>query len=848
MEVPDVSALLAQSYMEFVMFSLAALIYVLFKGSWATSKPRPQPPPGQRVASPRVSKAPALATDITIAPSEPVRPDGEAHQLLLKLPADGVIDHEAAKRLLLALCRPASISEEVLCLVQNIAGRFESRALEAAASEASVKIPSADVCQRLYNIAGLVAIPKTERAVQLLARGHAHDRHSLRSFVEDVSLRSSGVSMTRNLAECLAAICSGAKEHDAAKLILERAEVAVNQKPVVNHATNFNNSHNVNTLSRQAKSISSFGRQGDLKAAIQVFDQLRKDGVTPTVLVYNCLLDACILCSDVASALGYFADMKAKGHLDAVSYNTVMKGLLTTNNVEAVKRLFAEMDPSGQRAVAPNRATYHSVLSALGQQSDRKAIWTFVAQMQANGFAADKVSCSIMLKSVRSPSQAADLRKIVEIIDVGDLTMDDFLFASLIEACVRTGSLDLIRGKMQHRGLSKLSASACGSMIKAFGQVGDIDRMWELWAEIPAREVTSVTLGCMVEALVNSGYNEDAWQLVHKLWEDEVTRPLVNTITYSTLMKGFAMSKKPDRIQMLYKEMLQRNLSVNTITYNTMLNALVRSDLTSQVPEILEHMKAANPPVLPDIITYSTIIKGYCNVGELDKSLALVEEMKTTSGLCPDEVMYNSLLDGCAKQQRLEEALHILDEMQRAKVAPSNYTLSIVIKLLGRAKRLDQAFALVELVCQEHNFRPNATTYTCLMQACFNNRQLQRGMALHEKMLRTGDCFPDEKTYCVMVRGCLQAGNVAKAVEVIRCAHHLPGHSMSVTSGQPAGVFEDILHEVIGKLGTSADAKDLVADLLSFRGITVTVRPYHEAGQYGGRVQARKHQPQGYRS
>merc|ERR1719230_1719573 len=100
--------------------------------------------------------------------------------------------------------------------------------------------------------------------------------------------------------------------------------------------------------------------------------------------------------------------------------------------------------------------------------------------------------------------------------------------------------------------------------------------------------------------------------------------------------------------------------------------------------------------------------------------------MKRDGKFAPDEIMYNSILDGCAKQHRVEEALRVLDEMKSTGVVPSNYTLSILVKLLGHARRLTQAFRLVEELSTQHGFRPNVQVYTCMVQACVLNRRLEK--------------------------------------------------------------------------------------------------------------------------
>merc|ERR1719440_2768485 len=124
--------------------------------------------------------------------------------------------------------------------------------------------------------------------------------------------------------------------------------------------------------------------------------------------------------------------------------------------------------------------------------------------------------------------------------------MDEVLFSSVIEACIRIYRLDLLSEMMrkyaQQGGLLALTAPTYGSMIKAYGQAHDVERLWELWEEMMKRDVkpTAITLGCMVDALVKNGCVDDAWDLLNTMFHDEETSTLLNTVIYSTVLKGFA--------------------------------------------------------------------------------------------------------------------------------------------------------------------------------------------------------------------------------------------------------------------------------------------------------------------
>merc|ERR1719183_1358240 len=230
----------------------------------------------------------------------------------------------------------------------------------------------------------------------------------------------------------------------------------------------------------------------------------------------------------------------------------------------------------------------------------------------------------------------------------------------------------------------------------------------------------------------------------------------------------------------------------------------------SNAPALLEDMKSAMPPVEPDIVTYSTIVKGFCNSGSLDRALEILREMKTSGKYEADELMYNSLLDGCAKEHRPDDALKLLGDMKKSGVTPSNYTLSMLVKLMGRCRRLNQAFSIIEDLSREYGLKVNIQVYTCLIQACFNNRQATKAVALHDQILKEG-LIPDEMLYSALVKGCMHAGLVDKAVQLTRCAH---GLAVPV-KGTPPGINSRTLDELVSALGggRSAEAKALLAEL-----------------------------------
>merc|ERR1740138_18454 len=553
-------------------------------------------------------------------------------------------------------------------------------------------------------------------------------------------------------------------------------------------------------ISKHVAMIRARSREHDLEGAMQVFRKLQVSGVQLTALAYNALLDACVQCGKVNVALQHFKEMKDLGLVDVVSYNTLLKAYLKQGQILKARKLLKEMAESDIQA---NQVTYNEMLNALVAVKDRQEMWALVREMNVMGMRPNSVTCSIILKSLTAHSAPDDVRQAMSLIDNLQEDMDEVLFASVIEACVRVGQLDLLSSKLQQYagigGLAGLTAPTYGSMIKAYGRARDIERVRELWGEMRAHHVTptSITLGCMVDALVRNSLPDEAFDLVRGIRDESEYADILNTVIYSTLLKGFAQSRQPGRVQDVFEEMKQMGIACNTVSYNTMLDANARTGKMDRADELFREMQASG--VSPDVITYSTLVKGYCQSGDIDRGYQVLKEMVDNGVHEPDEILYNSLLDGCAKQHRVDDALKLLEDMHTHHVRPSNFTLSILVKLLGRSRRLNQAFSMVEETCKRFDLQANIHVYTCLIFACFQNRQMPRALQLHDSMIREAGVEPDERTYAVLARGCLQGGSLDKAANVVRAAYRLSPTGMVMPAYAP-GIEARVLEEVMNSL------------------------------------------------
>ncbi|CAK8989795.1 unnamed protein product [Durusdinium trenchii] len=428
-----------------------------------------------------------------------------------------------------------------------------------------------------------------------------------------------------------------------------------------------------------------------------------------------------------------------------------------------------------EHGLSANKVTIAELLSDRTRAHDAEGVWRIVDWMQSTDFGITNAACSILLKRIGPDSEPSEA----------------------VEAAIRTQRPQLASRFMETK-TSSGGAATFGSMIKLHGQNGDLHQVWCTWNLMYEKGISpsSVTLGCMVEALVNCSAVEEAAKLVRETAANGDSS-ILNTVIYSSIIKGFAQAKQAEKCFNTLEEMEAQGIPGNTITYNTLLDACAKCSAMARVPAIFEKMRQCD--VEPDRITYSTLIKGYCVAGELDCAFKLFEELKADGKLDLDEIVYNSLLDGCSRKQKPQKAMEYLQDMISVGIQPSNYTLSIMVKLLGRAKRLNEALKLANDYRKEFNLKLNVQVFTCLMQACLLNKKVQKALDIYKEMIGELGRLPDRKAHTVLVEGCLNAGAFEQALQVCRCAYGFGSPELAVRGGVTVGVEPKALSDLANK-------------------------------------------------
>jgi len=549
-----------------------------------------------------------------------------------------------------------------------------------------------------------------------------------------------------------------------------------------------------------------YSKRQDWRGALEVLHSLEKSEGSPDALVLNTVLGLCVSCTDVVVAEDLLAQWPSSS--DVVSCNIVLKGYAQQANSGKAQQLLTRMLHAGP---APGVITFNTVLDCVvrhlqqasedkryGAHSDlasvSQQIWWLLDKMVELGLGPDRYTCSSLVKSLQLTGCCAhDVGRTIDLLRKlgpeglqatsdnsgsntddagsrrGSRRVQEMMFNSLLGACVKSQDLDRLVDvfALMSSFAVEVSQATYGTLIKTLGQSGRIAHCHEVWKGMLRAEVkpTVVTLWTYIDACVRNHHVATAEE-VYGMMEKMGVKP--NGAIYTSMIRGYANSKRPHKSLEVYQHMRREGVEATAVTYNSVLDIMARQliDVT-QLQGVVDDMRAAS--VSPDVITYSILIKGSCNGGDLVRALSFFRELRS-QGLTFDEVAFNTLLLACSKAERLEAAEEVLAEMRAVGVAPTQVTISILVKMYGKAKMLDKAIELSNMVEREFGMKPNVHVYTCLIQACVRNRQTRKSWELFGSML-CSSVAPDAVTYGAVIQGCIYTSKFEEAMALVRHAY-----------------------------------------------------------------------------
>lgn len=482
---------------------------------------------------------------------------------------------------------------------------------------------------------------------------------------------------------------------------------------------------------------------------------------------------------------------------DIQIYNKIISNLLNEvksnlrfkekkeKKVDEILSLFAEIK---ERKLIPNNITYNKIIEALNEKSNYEEAWNAYEEMELALFDPDLSTISSLLKiwkhandeineSKTFGEKEKSLMKRIERIEkvLSSFTLTNFNFDEIMLNLVLEGLISINKfnaaEKLFEKGVeinAKLSLYSYSIMIKAYGAVNNFDKANEIMGKIQdaGLKANDVIYGCLLNCAVKCS----KFDFIKKIWEQMKNNSIEpNCIIYTTLIKAYNKMKLYDIALEIFEKISQEDkINSNIIIYNAVLDVCVESKNLEKLKEIYEFIKIMSNmcPTFPkpNLITYSTIIKGFSKCGKMDDAMEIYECLKSQNFQL-DEVLFNTLIDGFAKANNSQMAIKLYDEMKSYGIKGSSVIYSILIKMYCNGNDMNNALHYFNLYKTEKH-KPTIVPYTTLIQVYIRRKELDKAIDIFEQIKKIG-LVPDQVSYNFIINGCTFNKKLEKAIEYL---------------------------------------------------------------------------------
>eukprot|EP00450_Noctiluca_scintillans_P028809 CAMPEP_0194550500 /NCGR_PEP_ID=MMETSP0253-20130528/95741_1 /TAXON_ID=2966 /ORGANISM="Noctiluca scintillans" /LENGTH=551 /DNA_ID=CAMNT_0039397939 /DNA_START=90 /DNA_END=1745 /DNA_ORIENTATION=+ len=239
-------------------------------------------------------------------------------------------------------------------------------------------------------------------------------------------------------------------------------------------------------------------------ASLNIFRDMQHRGVRVDTLALNVLLGTGVSTGKISEveALVTEAGLMVPSPLDAVSYNTLMKGYVQNTDVakaiDVMKRMQRQglapssvtfhtaMDASvrsshhidvmkrmQRQGLAPSSVTFHTAMDASVRSSHQAPAWHLLEMMRAAGMTPDNYTCSILVKGLSRESTPDRVKVCLEILHDGQKSctacLQGTLYNAVLEAAISCGDESLVTQVVEE--MKRHSVAPVGAKQKQLAQI-----------------------------------------------------------------------------------------------------------------------------------------------------------------------------------------------------------------------------------------------------------------------------------------------------------------------------------------------------------------------------------------
>ncbi|KVH96924.1 pentatricopeptide repeat-containing protein At1g61870, mitochondrial-like [Cynara cardunculus var. scolymus] len=278
----------------------------------------------------------------------------------------------------------------------------------------------------------------------------------------------------------------------------------------------------------------------------------------------------------------------------------------------------------------------------------------------------------------------------------------------------------------------------------------------------PESHLDRLAFSIAIKKLTEMNYFEGIRNFIDELLK---TRPDLNNDKFiSDAIVYYGQAGLLNNAFQLFDKMPQLGAAQNAKSLNALLFSCMLAKKYDEVKRVYLEFPGKYG-VKPNLDTYNTVIKSFCESGSASSCYSVTAEM-VRKKCKPNAASFGTMIAGFYKEEKFEEVGKVLEMMKKHEVPVGIGTYNIRIQSLCKLKKTEEAKALLDGLLSR-GMKPNSVTYSHLIHGYCKEGILDEAKDLFRKMIG-GGFKPDSDCYFTLVHYLCKGGDFKTALEVCK--------------------------------------------------------------------------------
>lgn len=231
-------------------------------------------------------------------------------------------------------------------------------------------------------------------------------------------------------------------------------------------------------------------------------------------------------------------------------------------------------------------------------------------------------------------------------------------------------------------------------------------------------------------------------------------------LVFDLLVQTYAKLRMIDTGFDVCQYLNEHGFTLSVISYNTLINVVQKSNQTSMVWKIYEHM--IQKRTYPNSVTVRIMISALCKEGKLQETIDMLDRIHGKR--CSPAVIVNTtLVFRILDERRVDEGMVLLKRMLQKNMILDTVSYSMIVYARVKLGSLDSAWDVYEEMLKR-GFHANPFVYTSFIKAYCMEGRIDGAICLMQDMKNLG-LKPFSETFDHLIMGCSHVGRLEESVK-----------------------------------------------------------------------------------